>query len=149
MPDPVRQSELTEQKDAPTSPPPAITAAVPATGRRPAFQDLKLQLTDADLANPGTQKCILDMLIRAEEECNDLKEYRTNFYESDKRAGILDEKLKSNKINETMFGVGVGVGCAIMGLAPFFWDNTAKGWITLAVGSVLVLGATIGRIVFK
>ncbi|MDE3098962.1 MAG: hypothetical protein KGJ88_05770 [Verrucomicrobiota bacterium] len=148
MPEPPQQ-EQTEQKDAPQPPPQAAPPAVPATGRRAAFQDLKIQLTEAELANPGTQKCILDMLIRAEEESNDLKEYRAKYYEADKRAGILEEKLKSNKINEVMFGVGVGVGCATIGLAPYFWDNTGKGPIVLTVGLALVLGATYGRISFK
>jgi len=53
-----------------------------------------------------------------------------------------------------MFGVGVGVGCAIMGLAPFFYElNKEKGreyaTITISVGFALTLGTTIGRMVFK
>lgn len=150
MAEPVPQLEQTEQKDAPESSQPMAAPAVSATGRRPAFQDLKLQLTDADLANAGTQKCILDMLIRAEEECNDLKEFRSKFHTADKQAGILGEKIKTNKINETLFGVGVTMGGTIMGLSPFFYEKgPVYCYITLGVGVVTTLGAAFARIIFK
>jgi hypothetical protein len=139
-----------EQKEAPPARPDPAPASALATGQRAAFRDLKLQLTDDDLTSLGTQKCILDMLNRAEGECNDLKEYRLKYHAADKQGGILEEKLKSNKINEVMFGVGVGVGCTIMGLTPFFWElKTLYGIITLGVGVVLTGGATLGRILFK
>jgi hypothetical protein len=90
------------------------------------------------------------MLIRAEEECNDLKEFRAKFHATDKLAEVRAEKLKSNKINETLFGVGVGVGCAIIGLAPFFYElGPSFCYTMLSVGVALTIGATIGRIVFK
>jgi hypothetical protein len=150
MAEPTSQSGQTEQKDAPKSSQPTAAPTVSATGRRPAFQDLKLQLTDEDLANPGTQKCILDMLIRAEEECNDLKEFRSKYHATDKQAGILGEKLKTNKINETLFGVGITMGGTIMGLSPFFYEKgPAYCYITLGVGVVTTLGAAFGRIIFK
>ena len=63
------------------------------------------------------------MLLRAEEERNDLKEYVSKFHAADKKAGVLDEKLKTSRINETLFGVGVAVGGTIMGLTPFFYEK--------------------------
>jgi hypothetical protein len=150
MPDPAPAPEQAEQKEAPNSPPQTTPPAAPATGRRAAFQDLKLQLTPEELANPGTQKCILDMLIRAEQERDDLKEYLSKYYDADKRAEVLAEKLETNRINETLFGVGVAIGGTIIGLAPFLFEKgLTYGYITLGVGIVLTLGATIGRIKFK
>jgi VIT1/CCC1 family predicted Fe2+/Mn2+ transporter len=149
MADQMPQSEQAAQTAAPQPTQPAVQSA-PATGRRPAFQDLKIQLTDEELANPGVQKCVLDMLNRAEEQCNDLKQIETNFHKTDKRADVLEEKLKSNKINEIMFGVGVGLGGGIIGLTPYFWDQKPEtGVFVLAVGLLLIIGATIGRISFK
>lgn len=139
-----------EQREVPLAHPVAPPAVAAATGQRSAFKDLPLQLTPEELANPGTQKCILDMLLRAEDERNDLKEYVSKFYLADKKAEVLNEKLKSNKINETLFGVGVAVGGTVMGLTPFFYEKgTAYGIIALGVGVALTLGATIGRILYK
>ncbi len=120
-------------------------------GRRQAFQYIKRQLAPEELANPGTQKLILDLLITTEAERDELKAYVPKYYEADKRAGVLEEKLKSNKVNEIMFGVGVGIGCAIIGLAPFFYEkiNAEGGLIVFGVGIVLTVGFTIGRIVYK
>ena len=122
------------------------------TGRRPAFQDLKRELSDKDLASPGTQKLLLEMLVSAETERDEYKTYVTKFYETDKQNGVLSEKIKTNKINEIMFGVGVGLGGAIIGLAPLLWSTDPsdhKGPITLATGVVLTLGATLGRVIYK
>ena len=97
--------------------------SVPASGRRLAFQDLKRQLDPKDLANPGTQKLILEMLINAEDERDELEEYVPMYHASERRAAVLEEKLKSNRLNEMLVNVGLGVGCAIIGLAPTFWKT--------------------------
>jgi len=149
-PTPLPVPKQSEQQEAPTSLPPATPPAAPAAGQRAAFRELKLELTPEDLNNPGTQKCDLDMLFRAEEERDSLKKYVPKFYEADKQVGILGEQLKTNKVNEVMFVVGVGVGCTIMGLTPFFWGICASyGLVTLAVGALLTAGATKGRNLFK
>ena len=100
-----------EQQQPPAEPAAAVNAA-PAIGKRTAFLEIKRQLAPEDLSNPGTQKLILDLLITTEAERDDLKihleQYVPRYHECDKRAGILEEKLKTNKINEVMFGVGVG-----------------------------------------
>jgi hypothetical protein len=150
MPDPTPSPEQSEQQEAPKSPAVAPQALAPAEGRRQAFLDIKRQLTPTELANTGTQKLILEMLLTTEGQCDDLKEYVQKFHEVDKKVGVLEEKLKTNKVNEIMFGVGVGIGCAIIGLAPFFWDlKPAYGAIALAIGILTTIGATVGRIVFK
>jgi hypothetical protein len=145
-PEPVQS----KQQEAPRTLLPAALPTAPAAGQRSAFRDLKLELTPEELSNPGTQKCVLHLLFRTEEERDRLKEFVPQFHEADKQAGILGEKLKSNKVNEIMFGVGVTIGGTIMGLSPFFYEKgPAYCYITLGVGIVLTLGATIGRIVFK
>lgn len=154
MAGPIPQPEQTEQKNAPVAPPPAAPLVAPATGRRAAFRDLKRQLADADLANPGLQKIILDELICAEEERDDLrlelKQSALNYHAADKQVGVLSEKLKSNKVNEIMFGVGLSVGGTVMGLTPFFWEiKPLYGVIALGLGLALTIGATIARTLFK
>jgi hypothetical protein len=149
MPDDATPPEQAKQQEPPKVPAVAPQALAPTEGRRQAFQDIKRQLTPGELANTGTQKLILEMLLASERQCDELKEYVENYHVADKKVGVLEEKLKTNKVNEIMFGVGVGVGCAIIGLAPYFWDDKGKGPLVLAVGLALTIGAAIGRIVFK
>jgi len=149
MPEPVPTPEESKQQEAPKQPS-DLPSGAPSVGHRQAFKDIKRQLTDSELKESGTQKVILDLLMTTEAERDDLKEYQKKYYESEKQKAVLEEKVKTNKTNEIMFGVGLGVGCAIMGLAPFFWDpKPSQGIIALAVGIVLALGATAGRICFK
>lgn len=144
-------TEQSEQKVAPESAT-SGSSSVPSTGRRLIFQDIKRQLTPEELANSGTQKVILDVLITTEAERDELRGFVDKYYQAEIRARVAAEQLKTNKANEILFGVGVGVGGAIIGLAPFFWDTKAdghQGEIALVVGLLLVVGATLGRIINK
>jgi hypothetical protein len=123
--------------------------SVPASGRRQAFRDVRRELTDADLASPGVQKMVLDELERAETECEQLRAYIERYHEADKRAAILEEKLRPARAAEVAFGVGVGLGGAIVGLAPFFWENRLQGLLCLLVGILMIFGSIISRMVKK
>lgn len=154
MADPIQippQASEAEQKNEPQAAAPQIPPVAPATGRRAAFKSLNLELTDEELKNSGTQKCILDMLNRAEEECNDLREFRTKYFDANAKVGVFEAKEKSNKTNEIMFGFGLGVGCAIIGVAPYFFDKAgvACGLLALVVGFALTIGFTFGRSKYK
>jgi hypothetical protein len=123
---------------------------IPPTGKRLALRNVKKQLTDEELAQSGTQKMLLEMLEDAENESENLKNYVSSFYEADKKAAILGEKLNTEKSIEVFFGVGVGLGGAIFGLAPFFWaKDTTYGLICLGIGLCLTIGTCIGRAVRK
>jgi hypothetical protein len=120
---------------------------VAPTGKRHAFRDIRRQLEDGDLASPGVQKLLLEDLERAESECEILQGYIDRYHEADKRAAVLEERLRTQTALEIMFGVGVGLGGAILGLAPLFWDKQPQGALAMVVGFLLVIGATIGRVV--
>ena len=119
----------------------------PPSGRRQALRDLRRQLTDQDLTSPGAQKLLLDELERVDAECELLRGYVTRFHDADKRAAVLEERLRTQTALEVAFGVGVGVGGAIVGLAPSFWASPPRGYIALGVGLLLVLGGTVARVV--
>ena len=121
----------------------------PPTGRRQALKDLRRQLTDEDLASPGAQKLLLDELERADSDREILSGFVTRFHDADKRAAVLDEKLRANNSIEITFGVGVGLGGAIMGLAPAFWNMQPLGYLTLAIGFFLIVGASVARMIKK
>ncbi len=139
---PVAQTRGTDA----TTPDQTAGATTPTSGR-PAFRDIRRELSNEDLASPGVQKLLLDGWERADAQCEILNGYVERFHEADKRAAILEEKNRTVAALDIMFAVGVGVGCAIIALAPLFWSDQPKGWIALIVGVVLAGGAGIARVV--
>lgn len=125
------------------------TQTAPATGKRQAFRDLKRELSDADLASSGAQKLLLDMLLSAETERDEYKEYLKSYYDANVRSQVLEERLKADITNETLFGVGVGIGGTIIGLAPTYWDKPPAGVLALIVGLLLAGGALVGRLRYR
>lgn len=140
--------ELPSASDDRKPPPPE--SAVPATGGRAALRDVRRQLTDEELKNPGVQKLLLDMLQETDDEREGLRSYVDRFHDADKTAAVLRETVKTHTAIEIFFGVGVGLGGAIIGLSPFFWGTKpGYGVITGIVGLSLMIGSTIGRAVKK
>ena len=93
---------------------------------------------------------LLDMLEETENQAETLKSFVINYYEADKRAAILSEKLNADRSIEIFFGVGVGLGGAILGLSPFFWElGIGYGLFCIILGVCLIIGAGIGRAVKK
>jgi hypothetical protein len=119
----------------------------PSTGRRQALRDLRRELSNEDLASPGVQKMLLDELGRADDDCDVLRGYVTRFHDADKRAAVLEEKLRTQTALEVACGVGIGLGGAIMGLAPSFWNSQPLGYLTLLVGFLFIVGAAIARVI--
>ncbi|MEK6408820.1 MAG: hypothetical protein AABN34_18005 [Acidobacteriota bacterium] len=126
---------------------PKPTSEVAPTGRRQALRDIRRELTDEELSSPGVQKLLLDDLERAESESEVLRSYVDRFHESDKRAAILEVQLRGSNAFEILFGTGIGLGGAIMGLAPLFWSDQPKGALALALGMLLAIGSIIGRVI--
>lgn len=116
------------------------------SGKRQSLQNVLRQLTNEELSQSGTQKMLLDMLEEAENDREILKSFVTNYHEADKRAAILSEKLSTDRSVEVFFGTGIGLGGAIFGLSPYFWDKgITHGIICLLIGICLIVGSTIGR----
>lgn len=137
------------EADAPgsASAPPATPPTVAPTGKRQAFRDIRRQLQETELANPGVQRLLLEDLERAEGQCDILQGYVARYHEADKRSAILEEKLRTQTAIEIFFGVGLGVGCMMLGLVPSIWDATFKGPVFLITGIILVVGAVGARVI--
>jgi hypothetical protein len=124
-------------------------SAVATSGRREAFRNIFRQLSSEELSNPGVQKLLLDDLERAESECELLQTYVERFHDADKRAAVLEERLNKQTAFDILFTVCIGLGGAIMGVAPLFWGQGSKGPITLWIGILLVIGSAVARVVKK
>jgi hypothetical protein len=99
------------------------------------------------LASKGVQKLLLNELETSEGDCEALRAYVERYHESDKRAAVLEERLKTNTGTEIMFSIGLVVGGALIGWAPTLWDGSSKGPIALAIGVILVAGSGIAKAV--
>jgi len=145
---PENQDNHTHSNKSDSSKPPNETQT--PKSRRQALTNVRRQLTDEELANPGLQKLLLDMLEIAESERDSNKIYITSFYEADKKAAILGERLLADKRVDIFFGVGVGLGGTIVGLSPFFGEIKGfYGIICAIIGVVLIGGSSIGRAIKK
>ena len=95
-------------------------------------------------------KWLLSTLEESDERCARLSEFEDRFHDADKRAAILEEKLRTDRTLEACVGVGFALGGAIVGLTPFFWEfDMLYGIVTLAVGVLLIAGALVVRVMKK
>jgi len=119
-----------------------VITQTPTSAKRSAFKNVIRQLTDEELKSPAVQKLILDELEQAETDRDEMKVYMHRYHEADKRACILEEKLKTNTTIEVAFGVGMGVGGTLIGLAPSLSQLTETYRMLIAgSGVILVIGA--------
>src|SRR5258708_6140348 len=88
----IQIAQLTTSKTT-TTETTALTATE-TTGRRQVFRDIRRQLEEGDLASKGVQKLLLNELETSEGDCEALRAYVERFHEADKRAAVLDERLK-------------------------------------------------------
>lgn len=131
------------------APAPKPVGSAPLAGKRQALRNLVRTMSDAELTAPGTVKLLIDDLEQAEAEREYFKAFVERYHAADKDAAVLTERLKPAKALDVMFGVGVGLGGAILGLAPFFWERGKDHQAVVAclLGVALIIGATIGRMV--
>lgn len=116
-------------------------------GRR-AFRKLRRELSDEELISPAVQRLLIDDIERLEKENGKLVDYQDSFYEADKKAAVLTEKLKTNVAQDVIFGVCLTVGAALMGFASSLWTpGKPDGWISIALGVVLIIGGIASKVV--
>jgi len=122
-------------------------SSVPNTGRRQSVRNVARQLNPEELTNSGVIKLIIENLDRAEDDCEGFELYVDRFHGADKQCAVFAEKLRTQASIEVAFGVGVGLGCALIGLSPSLWDASYKGPMILAMGILLVLGGVAVRVI--
>jgi hypothetical protein len=121
--------------------------SVPTFGKRQSFRNIARSLSAEELCHPGVVKLTIENLDRAEEECEDLRSYMDKFHAADVERNILREQLKAIRALEVAFAVLIGLGCAVIGVTPSFWDATERGPIALGLGIAMVCGGIVVRVV--
>ena len=115
---------------------------------RKAFNNLRRELTDEELTSPAVQRMLIDEIERLEKENNELNQYQVNYHKADKKAAVLEGKLKEKVAVEVIFGVCLTVGAGLIGLAPSIWKpDSPHGWISLVLGGILIIGGIASKVV--
>ena len=119
--------------------------AAPKTRR--AFSRLKRELADDELASPGVQKMLLELLAEAEEVNIDLKSFRQKFYEVDKELAVLRQKFHTKVAVEILHLATLTISAAAFVYAPVVWDHQPSGYIAVCFGTVLAVAGIAAKVV--
>lgn len=132
----------------PQEPSDGTTPAVPkGTSGRKSFAKLRRELSDEELSSTAVQRMLLDEIERLDKERSDLASYRNKFHESDKRAGILEERFKGKIAIEIIHAACITVGAAALGYAPSIWQNQPTALMAAIFGVVLILAGLAAKAV--
>ncbi len=122
-----------------------------ASGAVQAFRDIRRELSEAELSNPGVQRLILDRLDSALARCDALSGFESRFHERDKRVEVLEERLRKRVALDIAWSGGLSIGLALLTLTPVVW-HLHPHWIRdifLAIGALLFILAIAMRVVLK
>jgi hypothetical protein len=114
-----------------------------------AFSGVTRALSDEELDSPGVRKLLLELIQRAEEDISILKSFRDRFYEADKRNGILEQKLRTNKAAEAFSMGTLATGGTAVGLAPTFWSFPHGGGVFVLVFGIALILVAVGTKVYS
>lgn len=115
-----------------------LETPLPSPKGRQSFRQVRRELTEDELSSPAAQRLLLDELERLDSENSDLKSFQGKFHAADKRAGILDEKLKRHTALEILSSGALLAGALALGYAPKVWSSDATGPMLVALGVILV-----------
>lgn len=121
--------------------------AIKGSSGRKSFAKLRRELSDEELSSPAVQRLLLDEIERLDTERNELNSFRTKFHDSDKKASILEEKLKSKVSIEVLHVACITVGAAALGYAPSIWQNQPTAWMSAIFGVVLIIAGLAAKAV--
>ena len=90
---------------------------------------------------------LLERLDRLEEESATLHDFQQRYHDVDKKAGILEERLRERQkraiAQEILHGAGLVVGSMMVGYAPSLSD--VQQLLAVSVGAIMVFGAIVSK----
>ncbi|MBU0914151.1 MAG: hypothetical protein KKF22_16585 [Gammaproteobacteria bacterium] len=110
------------------------------------YAGIKRQISEEDLQSPAVQRILLGEVDKLERKVGYLEMFIDRYHISDKKAAILEEKLKSVRADEVLYGLCLTIGSAIIGLSSMVW-SIGYGGIVIVIGSVLLLGGLISKVI--
>ena len=122
---------------------------LPSSKGRKSFLRMRRELTDEELGTSAVQKLLMDELERLESEAASLRVFEEKFHDRDKRASILEEKIKKNLSSDIYFGASLTVGSALMSWSSSVWEIQPTGYVILLVGTALMIAGICARVILK
>ena len=116
-----------------------------AAKSRRSFSKLRRELTDDELSAPAVQRLLLDELDRLERDVAEQSQFRDRYHAADKRASVLEEKIKHWEATEIAHILCLTAGSALIGYSPSVWDHPPVGYLALTIGAILVIGAVVAK----
>ena len=110
-------------------------SGLPASKGKRAFQNITRELSDDDLTKPAVGKLLLNELDRLESENAELRNYREQFQEADKKVAVLQEKNKTHLAAEIISGGCFAIGGVLLGHGM----SQPSGWIIVCGAIVFII----------
>ena len=107
----------------------SIAAAEPPKVHRSLLR-LKRELSEDEIAAPGTIKLLLELLAQAESDATENRGFRSRFHEADRCNGVLEERLRMRRSVEIVSTGSTTIGAVMLSHA---------GPIVLGLGITLVV----------
>lgn len=109
------------------------------------YSRIRREISEEDLASPAVQRILLSEVDKLQTQVNELELIESKFHITDKKAAILEEKLKAVNSHEVLYSLALTIGSVVIGLASVIWDS-GYGWVAIAIGSILVVGGIVSRV---
>ena len=116
---------------------------------KPAYRNLRRELTDEELTSPGTVRLLIQDVERLESELFRASKYISRFYKANTDVQVLKEKVKSLTSSSIMNNAGLTVGGVLIGIGSRMWDRVSIA-NNLGATIIVVLGLIlIGCVIFS
>lgn len=108
------------------------------------YSGIRREISEEDLSSPPVQRILLGEVDKLQNKVEKLELIELQFYAIDKKAAILEEKLKAVKLHEFLYSICLAIGSAVIGLSSVIWDS-GYGWIAIVIGAILVVTGIVSR----
>lgn len=109
------------------------------------YSRIRREISEDDLATPAVQRILLGEVDRLQSQVCALELVESEFHKSDKKAAVLEERLKAVNSHEILYSLCLTIGSVVIGLSSMIWDS-GHGWIAIAIGGILVVGGVVSRV---
>jgi len=124
-----------------------LESFIPPSKGRPSFAKVRRELSEEELSSPAVQRLLLDELERLERESARLETYQDRYYKADRLCAVYEERSRTTRVNEVLSVVCLTVGSAALGYAPSLWTSQPSGWISIVLGSALIIGGIAAKVI--
>jgi hypothetical protein len=87
------------------------------------YSKLKREITSNDLKNPAIGRILINQNDDLRTQVENLEKFRAQYFDADKRNGILDERLDSVHRTMTVKAGFLSVASILAGLLPTVWKD--------------------------